>query len=894
MVRYLVRAWALWSVWLMGACGGSRAPLVDDRVGELAGQLSGAADLKAPASLAPSTIARLRQPNAPVPPAPLSPIALTYGGGAVLTDVEVAIVYWGNVSSTLMSTLPGFMAAMTDSAYFDWLSEYNTPTRSICRGSTAGSFLITPSNTHTHLFQSEIEAELAHQIDAGAVDSDGDPLNGNRFYMIYFPSYISITDSTGADSCVAFCAFHQSFVHNGKMVRYAVMPDLSTSGCNNGCGPGSVLQNTESASSHELVEAVTDPDPFGGWNGPAGEIGDLCNQQETTLPGTSFTVQAMWSNALNTCVVTQPVPVSPPLITSMSPATGPYNVTTDVVLLGSCFSHPSITVSKGTQSAAGTIPSWSRGSPTAQLVTLPTSPDGAAGTGLVMFANGGATTSATTPFNYFYVGPLNVSLSPDWGPMQGLNAVNITGQGLLSGGYYNPTVTFGGVPSPNVWCSSSTSCVVAAPPHDPGTVQVVVSASGTSMPSANNYTYLGPVITLLTPNHGPITGGTGVDIHGENMVGTQLTTNLVASVTVGGINVGSTTCFREGSTDGSCGIAMPAGVFAPGTYDVRVTLDNITGTSETTPITLADKFTFTALPSLVQFRFDDPAVGGATVNGIVSLDGYAPSPAGATINLALAPGAPSNVVSFSSTVTVSASRTWADVPVTVIAQNFTGAVPIVATYGGTSATGVLNVSPTPPPTLSVPASCGGRTYLETVTLAEPAPPTGGNLVLSGTNVTVPSVVPVSAGSTTATFTMTTPAVTSSQTATVNVSWFGVAAAPATFQVLPNGTMALSVTPSSIVAGGTANGTIAACAASPPTSATLTSTSGVAGVPAAVSLSGGLGTFVVTAGSPRTLVDGRRQLWHPSPMLHRQRRHVDGQVLHVRRARGDDLTPLCPG
>ena len=67
-----------------------------------------------------------------------------------------------------------------------------------------------------------------------------------------------------------------------------------------------------SVSSHELVEAVTDPQvgiatslsyPLGWYDATNGEIGDICNQQHGTINsgGQTFTVQLEWSNSEGAC-----------------------------------------------------------------------------------------------------------------------------------------------------------------------------------------------------------------------------------------------------------------------------------------------------------------------------------------------------------------------------------------------------------------------------------------------------------------------------------------------------------------------------------------------------------------------------------------------------------------
>ena len=103
-----------------------------------------------------------------------------------------------------------------------------------------------------------------------------------------------------------FCAYHGAFYYGDIPIYYGVMPDLSQPGCNNGCGDKpTVLQNLQAVSSHELVEAATDPNPGSGWIASNGyENSDLCNAYSGPVvlgDGVTYNAQAQWSNVANTC-----------------------------------------------------------------------------------------------------------------------------------------------------------------------------------------------------------------------------------------------------------------------------------------------------------------------------------------------------------------------------------------------------------------------------------------------------------------------------------------------------------------------------------------------------------------------------------------------------------------
>jgi hypothetical protein len=225
---------------------------------------------------------------------------LTYDGGPVLQGVEVWAVFWGpNVVTETVSHMPDFLRSVSgDNPYMGMLSEYDsvTPAQDIDYGSFKGSVVDEdapiPAGVLTDL---QIQAELSRLIDIGMLPAN----NGKNLFFVFFPPNLSI-QSNGL-SCVDFCAYHSTFQRNGNdilnaayNVYYGVMPDFTTGGCENppgqtsgGCGfHASNLENLESATTHELVEAITDAavgTSFNGFVAPLawydtinGEIGDIC------------------------------------------------------------------------------------------------------------------------------------------------------------------------------------------------------------------------------------------------------------------------------------------------------------------------------------------------------------------------------------------------------------------------------------------------------------------------------------------------------------------------------------------------------------------------------------------------------------------------------------------
>jgi hypothetical protein len=253
--------------------------------------------------------------------APAATPHLTYWGGPVMPNVSVIKVQYGAgtyptfVTGTGASTLGGFFTGVTASPYFDWLTEYDTPSQTVGRGSYAGATSITPaaSRNRATISDASIQAELNAQISAGTLPTP----DVNTIYFVFFPKGKRISLGTSR-SCVAggFCAYHGTFVRNGVNAMYAVMPDASAgSGCDVGCGSNATpFNNVTSVASHELIEAVTDPavgiasvfgPPLGWYDQANGEIGDICNAQQGTVlggNGVSYVVQKEWSNTRSACV----------------------------------------------------------------------------------------------------------------------------------------------------------------------------------------------------------------------------------------------------------------------------------------------------------------------------------------------------------------------------------------------------------------------------------------------------------------------------------------------------------------------------------------------------------------------------------------------------------------
>ncbi|KAJ3269023.1 hypothetical protein HDV01_001922 [Terramyces sp. JEL0728] len=214
---------------------------------------------------------------------------LTYYGGPVISNVEVHPIYYGGSSVNYKSQINAFYSGVVNSAYFDWLSEYNTKTQTM-------DLLVDPSISLDD--QNDIQPFLTALADAGKIQP-----GANTYFPIHFKSGVDITQG-GSGSCEVFCGY----------IFYGVIPDQGGS-CAGGCGSDSnTFNNLCSVSSHELIEATTDAavgvasstaSPLAWYDSNNGEIGDICNAQQGSITGgdgVTYTVQKEWSNSKGACI----------------------------------------------------------------------------------------------------------------------------------------------------------------------------------------------------------------------------------------------------------------------------------------------------------------------------------------------------------------------------------------------------------------------------------------------------------------------------------------------------------------------------------------------------------------------------------------------------------------
>lgn len=272
----------------------------------------------------PPTGAFTQAPHAPLP-------TVAYQGGPVLT--APAIVAFTFPTTSNVAALQAFTSTITQTSWFaDVTKDYCIPDGGACiSAGPAGvpvPLTITPDAVYIDTFGTgtatggtDLEAFINQQIAAAVTASTIPAPTDDSLYIFFFPSTTTIwigAVNTGQESCSAFGGYHNGMMYTDGTthIRYAILPD---------CEPGSTrdLESVEVATSHEVVEATTDPDPTLGpltWyldvpeNGSTlttnqerndpwtnlqfGEIGDNCESVSNhtwPLDDAGTTVQRIWS-----------------------------------------------------------------------------------------------------------------------------------------------------------------------------------------------------------------------------------------------------------------------------------------------------------------------------------------------------------------------------------------------------------------------------------------------------------------------------------------------------------------------------------------------------------------------------------------------------------------------
>ncbi|MEI9982556.1 MAG: IPT/TIG domain-containing protein [Aliidongia sp.] len=298
--------------------------------------------------------------------------------------------------------------------------------------------------------------------------------------------------------------------------------------------------------------------------------------------------------------------VAAPIVTAITPSTGPLAAGTAVTITGTSLTAASA-VKFGTTAATNvTVVS-------ATSITA-TAPAGSAGVVDVTVTTPGGISATSAADRYTYVAaPTVTAISPSSGPLAAGTRVTITGTNLTAAS----AVKFGAAPATAVTVVSATEITATAPAGAAGAVDVTVTTPGgtSAAGGADQYLYRPvPSLTGLGPSSGPAIGGTLVVITGTGLTG-------AASVAFGALPAAS---FHVDS-DTQVTAISPASSTAGG---VDVTVATTGGTSATGA---ADRFTFIGQTNVTVTASANPSQYGQVVTFTATVAGTGGKPTGTIV-----------------------------------------------------------------------------------------------------------------------------------------------------------------------------------------------------------------------------------------------------------------------
>ncbi len=260
---------------------------------------------------------------------------LKYWGGPVMHSDANYALFWEpagySTTSTYKSVIDSYfsnVAAASGATSNDYsvATQYSDGTGPIAYAATAGMPIVdtdpyplagcTSLTGQPCITDAQVQSELDSYLAA-----HGLPRGLGTIYYVFTPAGVATCFTSASSDCSSgglrfdYCAYHSSFTGHGATTLYAVMPYADVSGCQSGQYPnGDSADQTLNVTSHENIEAITDPLGNAWYDRSGQEIGDKCAWKfGSQLGGASgaqyneqistgrYELQQEWSNASSAC-----------------------------------------------------------------------------------------------------------------------------------------------------------------------------------------------------------------------------------------------------------------------------------------------------------------------------------------------------------------------------------------------------------------------------------------------------------------------------------------------------------------------------------------------------------------------------------------------------------------
>ena len=234
-----------------------------------------------------------------------------HGGPVMLGSTNVYYIWYGNWSgNSATSILTDLATNIGGSRYFNINTTYYTTYFTGSSQSVSNSVHYAGSSSDSYSFgsalsDSNIQSIVANKISAGAL-----PRDTNAVYFVLTSADVNATSGF----CTQYCGWHTHGTIAGSDIKYAFIgnPDRCPSACaaqTKGPNGNAGADGMASIISHELEEAVTDPD-LNAWYDTRGyENADKCawtfgatstatngSQYNVTMGGRQYLIQRNWVN----------------------------------------------------------------------------------------------------------------------------------------------------------------------------------------------------------------------------------------------------------------------------------------------------------------------------------------------------------------------------------------------------------------------------------------------------------------------------------------------------------------------------------------------------------------------------------------------------------------------
>jgi hypothetical protein len=284
-----------------------------------------------------------------------------YFGGSLLPNVEAQALFLGSewssdpTASAQTTTVNSFLKDLTGGAYMNALTRAGY---GVGRGTaTTGAVDNTAFSTPSVITDASIQSHIQTDINSGLLQAP----DANRLYIVYVEPNVAVNLGAGQGTTPqGILGYHGAFAgHDGSgnpvAIHYAVVAYPGGTVGNSSLGTSAIDQLT-AVSSHELAEAVTDPNVnFAqlGWYDPRrGEIGDITeNNPNAFVRLDGNLVQEVADKNDQLLSITPPPVITPPtslIATTTTLSAGPVHS-------GTRFRPPTVTLTVTITPASGTV-----------------------------------------------------------------------------------------------------------------------------------------------------------------------------------------------------------------------------------------------------------------------------------------------------------------------------------------------------------------------------------------------------------------------------------------------------------------------------------------------------------------------------------------------------------